>query len=53
MRVRELIAALEGLNPNLEVEMATSIWTDDWYEIDVVEVDENFRGNPVVALRPF
>ena len=50
MNVGELIDLLMQYDPSLQVEIATSSYEDEWYEVYNVEVLSNYRGNTVVVI---
>jgi hypothetical protein len=53
MNVQQLTEILSGMNPRMEIEVATSTekHPDEWYEVACVEVVPNWRDNIVLLFR--
>lgn len=50
MKAGELRQWLTAFDDNLEVEIATNEYKDDWYTIFNVEADTNHQGNDIVVI---
>lgn len=53
MKVSKLIEVLTQLSDpygNLEIEIATGPYKDDWYKVYNVEIDYDYRGDRVIVI---